>query len=159
MKTYKHKKFFRGIIIIWMFFIYFLSSQNGEQTTKVGFYVAEIFADFFGGTTVENIVSIHLKLRKFAHVIVFLILGVISYFVIYSSIDEKRLHYKRSLSFFLSILIIINFGYFDEWHKRFVIGRHFQFNEVLLNYVSGFVGIIIAFGIDYFKNMHIQRNR
>ena len=36
-------------------------------------------------------------------------------------------------------------GFFDEWHKQFIDGRHFDAGETLLNMACGILGVLLAF--------------
>lgn len=43
-----------------------------------------------------------------------------------------------------AFVIAAGYGYFDEWHKQFIVGRHFQIEEAELNIISGCIGIVVV---------------
>lgn len=149
MKLFKNKKLWiLGIItILWMLVIYFLSAQNGNQTTKLSLAISEFLSEIMGERTSKEAVHLHLVIRKLAHIVLFFGLGAISYLLMMYGVFSNRLCYRRSFSFFVAFVLTSGYGYFDEWHKQFIVGRHFQLEEVGLNVVSGCIGILVVWGI------------
>ncbi len=125
MKVFKKKTFLilGTITILWMFLVFFLSSQDGEQTEKLSLAISEFLSRFGGGGTEEAAAQTHMEIRKLAHIIF------------------------GAWSDFLSASVLWNaagYGYFDEWHKQFIVGRHFQIEEAELNIISGCIGIVVV---------------
>lgn len=130
-----------------MMAIYFLSTQNGEQTTKLSLAISEILSRFVGGTVEKTSTQLHMEIRKLAHIILFLGLGVVSYLLMMYGVFAEKLRCRSWFSLLMAFSLTAGYGYFDEWHKQFIVGRHFQIEEVILNIVSGCIGIIIVCGI------------
>lgn len=47
----------------------------------------------------------------------------------------------------LSLALTSACGFFDEWHKQFIDGRHFDTGETLLNMACGILGVLLAFAV------------
>ena len=71
MKVFKKKTFLilGTITILWMFLVFFLSSQDGEQTEKLSLAISEFLSRFGGGGTEEAAAQTHMEIRKLAHII------------------------------------------------------------------------------------------
>ena len=112
MKLFKNKKLWiLGIItILWMLVIYFLSAQNGNQTTKLSLAISEFLSEIMGERTSKEAVHLHLVIRKLAHIVLFFGLGAISYLLMMYGVFLNRLCYRRGFSFFCSICT-----YFRLW--------------------------------------------
>ena len=144
LKVVKNKKLWiLGILTAsWMLLIYVLSTQNGEQTAKLSLAISEILSRILGESIADATGQMHMEIRKLAPIVLFLILGVIAYLLMFYGGLVNQGKHKRSVSVLLSFLVLSGYGYFDEWHKQFIKGRHFQLEEVGLNIVSGCTGIL-----------------
>lgn len=149
VKFFRNKKFYIfGIItLLWMLLIYVLSSQNGEQTAKLSLCISEFISRFCGDGTDAAVAQMHMEIRKLAHIGLFFGLGVISYLLVYYGGFSDKLSWRHCFSVLVAFVITSGYGYFDEWHKQFIEGRHFQVEEATLNIVSGCVGIMIVWGM------------
>ena len=148
---FQNKKFYVfGIItILWMLLIYILSSQNGEQTAKLSLYISDFISRFIGDGTEAAAAQNHMEIRKLAHIGLFLGLGVISYLLVYYGIVSEKFSWRHRLSMLIALVFTSGYGYFDEWHKQFIEGRHFQLDEAALNIVSGCAGVLLIFGVQF----------
>ena len=126
--------------IILLASIFFLSSQNGEQTEKISRAITEkISAILLENPSKAEIDSLHLTIRLFAHAILFFAMGVLLTLSCYLSFKKKG----RWLWVLLIVgCIILGYSYYDEWQKQFIDGRHFQKDEALLNAISGVIGLV-----------------
>ena len=50
-------------------------------------------------------------------------------------------------------------GFFDEWHKQFIAGRHFDADETLLNIACGILGVLLAFAASLWMLRRKNRKR
>lgn len=148
---FQNKKFYVfGIItILWMLLIYILSSQNGEQTAKLSLWISDFISRFVGDGTEAAAAQNHMEIRKLAHIGLFLGLGVISYLLVYYGILSDKFSWRHRLSMLIALVFTSGYGYFDEWHKQFIEGRHFQLDEAALNIVSGCVGVLFICGVQF----------
>lgn len=126
-----------------MFLIFFLSSQDGEQTAKLSLAISEFLSRFGGGGT-EEVAQTHMGIRKLAHIVLFFWLGAIFYLLVFYGVLPEAMRWKRGISMLAAFVIAAGYGYFDEWHKQFIVGRHFQIEEAELNIISGCIGIVVV---------------
>lgn len=125
------------ITLLWGGIIFYLSSQNGVQTAETSSRVAEKLAEFiYQNPTIEELNELHMILRKLAHISLFLGLGLLIYITGRLSLGIKNV--------IVPMAAIIMCGFFDEWHKQFIAGRHFDKEEVVLNICCGIIGIVIG---------------
>ncbi|MGX8833552.1 VanZ family protein [Amedibacillus sp. YH-ame6] len=128
------------ITILWLIFIFALSSQNGTQTSQTSSGIAKDVAEFvYSQPTESQVNSMHMNIRELAHIGFFFILGVLSFLSSIYTFGKKN---YKVLAF--ALIIPVCYGYFDEWHKQFIDGRHFQLEEAVLNIVSGVIGVVVA---------------
>ncbi|MDO5291406.1 MAG: VanZ family protein [bacterium] len=130
-----------GAICIWLLLIFFLSTQNGPETTTTSEGLAFVIAKYIFGTTDSMHVSwIHMFIRRQAHVVLFLILG--------SMIGLVCINVKTRISvwgrFIIGYAFLLFCSFFDEWHKQFISGRHNQFQDALLNVRGCTIGLGIV---------------
>ena len=86
----------------------------------------------------------HIVLRKIAHIGLFFVLGLLSYAAASNTLGRLRPN-KRWPSLVLAMALTSACGFFDEWHKQFIDGRHFDAGETLLNMACGILGVLLAF--------------
>lgn len=125
------------ITILWGGIIFYLSSQNGVQTTETSSWIAEKLAEFiYDNPTWEQFNQLHMVIRRTAHICLFFGLGLLLYISARLSFGIKNI--------IVSLLVVAVCGLFDEWHKQFISGRHFDKEEVVLNICCGIVGIVLG---------------
>lgn len=133
------------ITLLWMLAIFLLSSQDGEQTARASGGLAQTIAGIlYHQPTEQQIGQVHVVLRKSAHIGLFFILGVLSYAAAANTLGRLRPN-KRWPSLVLALALTSLYGFFDEWHKQFIGGRHFDTGETLLNIACGILGVLLAF--------------
>lgn len=133
------------VMIGWLLLIFFLSSQDGTQTTNLSMFWAEKAADiFYSNPTLAEIQSVHIHIRKIAHIVLFAGLGMLTYMLIAQGTCCKVKKGRIWISAVVALAFVACCGFFDEWHKQFVAGRHFQIEEAALNVWSGIVGIVVV---------------
>lgn len=127
-----------------MLAIFLLSSQDGEQTARASGGLAQTISGIlYRQPTEQQIGQVHVVLRKSAHIGLFFILGVLSYAAA-NTLGRIRPN-KRWLSLVLALALTSLYGFFDEWHKQFIAGRHFDTGETILNIACGILGVLLAF--------------
>lgn len=132
------------ITICWMYLIYFLSSQNGDQTAQTSSGIAKILADLiYLEPTESQINNMHIAIRKLAHICLFFVLGTLNFLSISSLIRQTTKNIKY-ITLLCAMLTTSAYGFFDEWHKQFIAGRHFDLRETLLNIICGIFGVILS---------------
>lgn len=138
-----------SLTILWLLFIFTLSSQNGSQTAQTSEGIAKTVAEVIYQQPSETQVNeVHFIIRKLAHVGLFFALGVLS-FSASATIFGWKNKSRKCLSVVVPLTIMTAYGFFDEWQKQFIDGRHFQLDEAMLNIISGIIGIAISATILY----------
>lgn len=126
---------------MWMVLIFCLSSQSGQQSTEAGIGIAEKAAEIlYTQPTGQQVHTVHFNIRKLAHIGLFFVLGVLAFLAFSIQMNARQ----KWVSVLVSVLLISIFGFFDEWHKLFIAGRHFDIGEVFLNVLSGAAGVMFA---------------
>lgn len=139
-----------------MLLIYYLSSQNGEQTTEVSLSASKWLVRLLGEKSdAETVMRFHGMVRKAAHVILFSGLGISTYLLMFYGALSRQNRYRVVGSIVGALCITAGYGYFDEWHKQFIDGRHFQMEEVMLNILSATVGVVAACCLNSFRKRRL----
>ena len=153
------KKFFSIILcILWMMFIYYNSSQDG--TSSNGFtYKIENSNNIKVYSSPNNVISSLLNkdrvslnnlLRKFAHVMEFLILSILLCNAFFTCGIKGRnpIVYVLFITLFYAVL--------DEYHQIYVIGRYSSVKDVLIDFIGGIIGMIVYY-IQYYLRAVIKK--
>lgn len=116
------------LVVLWLFVIYFFSSQNGSQSTELtNSLIEKIFwfikNDFF-----------FIFIRKCAHFSEYFILGLL----VYNLFKEFTFSSKLILTFIFCLIAAI----FDEIHQMFVTARYGSAIDVLID-ISGTITFLI----------------
>lgn len=120
------------LVILWMIFIFIMSSFNATKSTNQSNIIVNIIKDKIN---IENITILSMVVRKIAHFTEYAILGLLVYNLIYSF--DKNIGY--------AILICILYAISDEIHQLFVPGRSCQILDVLIDSLGSITGIILLF--------------
>ena len=131
------------LTIAWLLLIFTLSSQNRVQTVQTSGGIAEKTAEvIYQQPTEDEVDQIPFSIRKLAHVSLFFILGALSFSASATTFGVKNR--RKYWGIAVAVILTSAYGFFDEWHKQFIGGRHFQLNEVMLNIISGVTGALLA---------------
>ena len=124
--------------ILWLAVIFFLSSQTGEQTAAISLAIARWLARLFPGV---SLTSLHLALRKAAHIGVYFVEGALLFPALYG--QKGRAGRALALTVALCALIAV----VDEAHKLAIPGRHCSWPEAALNFLGALPGVALALAI------------
>ena len=124
--------------ILWLAVIFFLSSQTGEQTAALSLAIARWLARLFTGV---SLTSLHLALRKAAHIGVYFVEGALLFPALYG--QKGRAGRALALTVALCALIAV----VDEAHKLAIPGRHCSWPEAALNFLGALPGVALALAI------------
>jgi len=115
-------------VVFWMAIIFKLSAQPGEQSnilsTKVSTVIVSL-AQLFRPN--ENVVLLNRFIRKCAHFLAYLVLGIIILF----AMRRIGLTGKNGVGF--TLLLCIGYAITDELHQAFVPGRTAKLLDVLID--------------------------
>lgn len=135
----KDKKFIAWILlIVWMIFIFYMSSKLGAESSSQSNFVYNIIK--YVGINLEgrfaefSIVII----RKGAHFLEYMILYILGYNII------KR-YTKRKAIYIYPLIIVCLYACTDEFHQLFVQGRAGQFIDVCIDTIGGIFGFVIIY--------------
>lgn len=129
------------LVVIWMIVIFMFSNQKANDSSKLsdGFIlktvkiIEEITNKEYSD---EEILDKFVKpVRKLAHFIIYLILGILVYNYI------RIFEYKHTI--LISLLICIMYSCTDEIHQVFIEGRSGEILDVLIDSIGSFIGIIL----------------
>lgn len=119
--------FFLILTVLWFIFMTYLSHQDGEHTGKTSREFAEKLSFLKAEPEILNC-----RLRKAAHVAVFLILTVLLGITLHLGGYSLR-----------PMIFAVIWSYLDEATKPLVEGRHFSWFDVGLNLAGVAAGIAL----------------
>lgn len=150
------KSIFAVLLVLWMGFIFSMSCENAEkssntsgQTIKVVLSTVPEFEKQPEEVKVNIIEELQFIVRKSAHFIGYMILGILASGLIlyYGNINKK---------YPLAFLICVIYAISDEIHQLFVPGRSGQVRDVLIDSAGSLLGIIIVMA---FEKLLIKINK
>lgn len=147
----KNKKMFFGVlmIVVWIGVIYGFSASDASSSTAQTQIVIDYIKNIAQNNSFINNILIKLSteyslvysIRKLAHLTIFCVLQIISFWVI-KSINKSWI--KATI---YSMLIVVLYAIFDEIHQYFVPGRSCQIKDVFIDTLGGTVGLCISYFI------------
>ena len=127
------KKIFNiAILILWMIFIFIMSSFKAVDSDTQSGFIANILSNIFNTNNVEIINTI---IRKLAHMIEYLILGMLMLNCL------KDYNIKNIIM--VSILLCILYSISDEVHQLFIDGRSGEILDILIDSIGIIIGNLI----------------
>lgn len=122
----------------WMGLIFYFSHQPGSVSSELSSSLLLVLDEVLNFSSVYvDMTFIHLILRKSAHFLVYLVLGILLLHTIYLFLKKLK----------VSSLIAVIFGFLfalsDEFHQTFIPGRSGELRDVLIDTVGIFFGVFI----------------
>ena len=118
------------LVILWMLFIFVMSSFNAgvssNQSGKIVNFIATLF-------NIHNVRMLSHIVRKSAHFIEYFILGLC----------VANMFSKFHKLIYLGIIICFLYAVSDELHQLFVLGRSCQIIDILIDIVGATLAIVI----------------
>ena len=130
------------LVILWMIFIFILSSQTANESNGLSTAVTEKIVKVIEKAVPQNSIDIRTfnnVVRKNAHFFIFLILGILV------SIALKDSGYSRKKRLVLAIIICFLYAVSDELHQMLVPGRGAQLKDVVIDSAGAIAGIALSF--------------
>lgn len=137
-------------VVFWMAIIFKLSAQPGEQSNLLSSKVTGVIVNLAQRFRPDvNVVSLNHFIRKCAHFLAYLVLGVIMLF----AMRRIGLLDKRGVGF--ALLICIGYAITDELHQAFVPGRTPKLTDVFIDSSGALlgIGIYLLFVEDRWKEL------
>ena len=132
------------LLILWMLFIFIMSSFNGVMSSNQSGSIATLIYNIFNIRDTEKVSFI---VRKCAHVSEFFILGILVINLV-SKYNVKHIY-------FISFIVCVLYASSDEFHQLFVPGRSGQVTDVLIDMIGVILGLSIYCLIKYFKSLRL----
>ena len=128
------------LLILWMLFIFIMSSFNGVMSSNQSGSIATLIYNIFNISDTEKVSFI---VRKCAHVSEFFILGILVINLV-SKYNVKHIY-------LISFIICVLYASSDEFHQLFVPGRSGQVTDVLIDLIGVVLGLLLVFLIRCFR--------
>lgn len=135
------------LLILWLIVIFLASNDNGTTSSSKSDYVSKFIINiienikgeqFTSNETSEFIDSSVLYIRKSAHFIEYLILGILTISVLSDyNLDKKIIIY--------SFIFCLIYAMTDEIHQLFISGRSAKALDVIIDSVGSITGIFIYY--------------
>lgn len=139
-------------VISWMSVIFILSHQPASVSSGLSSGITEFLlgfaADLFPGSD-ARVEEFHTLVRKNAHFIAYLILGVLWVNALGSWGG------LRGRALFISFAIAVLYAASDEFHQLFIEGRSGELRDVLIDSSGAATGIAICSAV----NLLVQKRR
>ena len=141
------------MVFAWMLVIFILSAQKSSDSDNLSSGITRFVLNIINGLLprieIEFSVFSHF-VRKSAHFIAYLILGVLSL----HAIDKEK---NPTVRWFIkAFLICVLYAMSDEFHQLYVPGRSGELRDVLLDSTGSLVGILGYFFVRYRVNKRIE---
>ncbi len=163
MKNKYIKSAIAGIFLIIMYIVIFsFSSQDGEESGSLSFYISEKCVAFINSLSNRNWTETMMQgmaeyfenpIRKLAHFGEYACMGILIFNVVAPWIKQgKTLYLIITIWVFLSATA-------DEIHQLYVPGRYGSFWDVLLDTCGGVFGIVVCVIINNIKKKVIFKKK
>lgn len=137
------KRIFTILLVIWMVFIFSMSSQNSEISSNTSGETIRVILSFVPKFTEQSeevqeqtVESLQFIARKSAHFIAYMILGIILILLLQLSNINKKPQ--------LALALCVAYAISDEFHQFFVPGRSSQLRDVLIDSLGSLTGIMLV---------------
>jgi VanZ family protein len=130
---------FWGPVLIWMVFIFWMSTGTfSAQNTSL--IIEPIIRFFVPSISQEKMEVIHIIIRKLGHLSEYFILGILL-FRFFRSGSEEPLELRWA---FFSFLVLLVYAASDEFHQSFVSGRTASPMDVGIDALGGVVAQAVS---------------
>ena len=134
------KKFFKWLLlIIWLLFIYYCSSKQGDQSLAMSNRMVDWLKNKKRNRNTKGIKNKMIKNIQTKIILIFFVLGIICYTLLG---EYKMMLWQR---FLLSFFICVTYACMDELHQVFVADRDGKALDVLLDSCGALLSLIPYF--------------
>lgn len=131
------------LVILWMALIFLFSHQPATKSSELSSSITEKIINIIevvapSSDNRPSHIDLDHLLRKGAHFIIYLILGIL----VSNSIMKSNVVIKRNC-ILLALLICILYAISDEVHQLFIPGRSGEIKDVLIDSIGALVGILL----------------
>ena len=134
---------------LWMAVIFFLSHQNGHDSSETSGILLELLKllGIGPGSSVQGVLSY--LVRKAGHFTEYLILAILF-------LRTRKGRGSSGRSALYALLFVFLYASSDEFHQSFIPGRGPAFSDVLIDTTGGLTGIIL---FEWKQSMLERQNR
>lgn len=115
------------LLILWMVFIFIMSSFDGIESSNQSNFIVNIIANIFN---IKNIELLSIIIRKLAHFTEYFILGILAY--------NYLIEYNQKI--YLTVIICIIYAITDELHQIITPDRVFSIYDILIDSSGAIIG-------------------
>lgn len=123
------------LLLAWMSFIFYMSQQNGQESSSQSGIVIKILSNIGISFTEESKNLITFIIRKGAHMTEYFILYILLFNVVSNYFNSRK-------TIRISLYILILYAASDEIHQYFIPGRSASFKDVIIDTCGGTIGLI-----------------
>lgn len=132
-----NKKYFNiFLVILWMVFIFIMSSLEGDASNAKSYFIVDMFKNIGLVNNIGAEEALNFIIRKNGHFLEYLILVILIYRALKEYIDKKYI-------VILSIFFVFIYACSDEIHQLFVVGREGKFSDVIIDTLGGVAGMLL----------------
>lgn len=128
------------LLVIWMIFIFIMSSFNGNISSNQSGSIADLIYNLFN---ISNTEKVSLIVRKCAHVSEFFILGILVINLV-SKYNVKHIY-------FISFIVCVLYASSDEFHQLFVPGRSGQVTDIFIDMIGTIFSLLVMYLFNKFR--------
>lgn len=137
------------LLVFWLVIIFIFSNQSINNSFNTSDFITEKIITFIDNDIEESdkkliIQKTRFIVRKGAHFIEYLILGILIYLVLSN--------FKLNKVFLISIFLCFLYACSDEIHQLFIIGRTPKILDVIIDISGSILGIMIINKIKVSEN-------
>lgn len=138
-----------GLWFLWAFIVLKFSSEPAAISSNKSGWILSQMLNFFGhlGVTPQNTELLHTMIRKFAHMLNYFCMGLISF-------NAFRQTYYGNLQRTLlgAFLMTAAFAGIDEFYQTFIPGRSGQLKDVLIDSLGTAIGLFMIWSTKAYLN-------
>lgn len=126
------------LLFLWLSFIFYMSNQTGTTSSKVSdgvfYFVCKILPILEDGKEIGI-----LLIRKSAHVLEYVILGILTFEIVSEYIKNIK---KIAI---VSLLLCLLFASLDEFHQLFLVGRAGKITDILIDSIGYSISLFFLY--------------
>jgi VanZ family protein len=133
----RHNRFFRYVpFILWIGFIFWMSSNSGSMTNTSRF-IRPLLEFLFPNSLPETLDIFHGYIRKLAHITEY---AILAFFASRTFLNSSK-HYFQRFWYLFAMIAVFAVASVDEYNQSFNQNRTGSIYDVLLDCFGGFVMI------------------
>ena len=146
------------LVVLQALLIFYFSSKPAAQSREMSKGVTEIVINTMAAITPGreanlDIGRVHFLVRKNAHFISYMILGLLSMNAV------RKTGFVRFKGILITFLICLVYAISDEFHQTFIPGRSGEVRDVVIDSIGGIAGIVFYFVITQRKSWSLPSSK